>query len=407
MAFDRILLALAAAMCCSVAVAGLNEGLDALRRNDFASAARELRPLAEAGDAEAQYRIGLMYEYGKGYPQDKAQGIVWLRKAAGHNHAAAQTELGILYVTGDGVTEDDAQAVAWFQKAAPLGNTTAQYNLGLLYAKGQGVKLDVAQAIAWWRKAAAQGMTVAQFKLGVAYENGEGVAPDPVLALANYTIAARSGNKEYAEYRDDIARQLTPEQRRTATTMADAWTVGQPMPGAATSGAATVTAAAAPVKDRCSATGMLGGEKFTVTHCVISLYGDQHSVAIWFNEDPVTPQEAESFQLSSYADGAKGGKPRTMATIMFCPGGGQAAASAAAVKTIDLNTNHAKSPLAGVQWVVEATRDLRVEKMTGDIRPGGTLSGRIVGARDKTSFTFDFDLDLPANDAAAGMSCGK
>jgi len=91
MAFDRILLALAAAMCCCVAVAGLNEGLDALRRNDFASAARELRPLAEAGDAEAQYRIGLMYEYGKGYPQDKAQGIVWFRKAAGHNHAAAQT----------------------------------------------------------------------------------------------------------------------------------------------------------------------------------------------------------------------------------------------------------------------------------------------------------------------------
>ena len=305
------------------------------------------------------------------------------------------------------MTEDDAQAVAWFQKAAPLGNATAQYNLGLLYAKGQGVKLDVAQAIAWWRKAAAQGMTVAQFKLGVAYENGEGVARNPVLALANYTIAARSGNKEYAEYRDDIARQLTPEQRRTATTMADAWTVGQPMPGAATSGAATVTAAAAPVKDRCSATGMLGGEKFTATHCVISLYGDQHSVTIWFNEDPVTPQEVESFQLSSYADGAKGGKPRTMATIMFCPGGGQAAASAAAVKTIDLNTNHAKSPLAGVQWVVEATRDLRVEKMTGDIRPGGTLSGRIVGARDKTSFTFDFDLNLPAKDAAAGMSCGK
>jgi TPR repeat protein len=397
MAFDRILLALAAALCCGVAVAGLNEGLDALRRTDFASAARELRPLAEAGDAEAQYRIGLMYEYGKGYPQDKAQGIVWFRKAAGQNHAAAQTELGILYVTGDGVTQDDAQAVAWFQKAAPLGNTTAQYNLGLLYAKGQGVKLDVAQAIAWWRKAAAQGMIVAQFKLGVAYENGEGVARDPVLALANYTIAARSGNKEYAEYRDDIARQLTQEQRRTAITMADAWTVGQPMPGAA----------GAPVKDRCSATGMLGGEKFTATHCVISLYGDQHSVAIWFNEDPVTPQEAESFQLSSYADGSKGGKPRTMATIMFCPGGGQATASAAAVKAIDLNTNHAKSPLAGVQWVVEATRDFRVEKMTGDIRPGGTLSGRIVGARDKTSFTFDFDLNLPAKDAAAGMSCGK
>src|SRR5450432_680271 len=81
MAFSRTLLALAAALCCSGALAGLQEGLDALRRNDFATAAKELRPVAERGDAEAQYRIGLMYEYGKGYPQDKVQGIVWFRKA--------------------------------------------------------------------------------------------------------------------------------------------------------------------------------------------------------------------------------------------------------------------------------------------------------------------------------------
>ena len=87
----RALLVVTVALCCNVAVAGLDEGLDALRRNDFAAAAKELRPLAERGDAEAQYRIGLMYEFGKGYPQDKAQGIVWFRKAAGHNHAAAQT----------------------------------------------------------------------------------------------------------------------------------------------------------------------------------------------------------------------------------------------------------------------------------------------------------------------------
>jgi uncharacterized protein len=405
MAFSRTLLALVAALCCSGALAGLQEGLDALRRNDFATAAKELRPVAERGDAEAQYRIGLMYEYGKGYPQDKVQGIVWFRKAADQDHASAQTELAIIYATGDGVKEDDALAFAWFQKAAPLGNMTAQYNLGLLYAKGQGVKLDNAQAIAWWRKSAAQGMTVAQFKLGVAYENGEGVGKDPVLALANYAIAARGGYQEYVEYRDDIAKQLTQEQRRTALAMADAWTVGQPMPGSTSPlGAA---AGAAPLKTRCSATGTMGGERFTATHCVASVYSDTHSVAIWFNEDPITPQEAENFQLSSYASGDKGGKPRTMVTIMFCPGGGQATASAGAVKSIDLNTNHAKSPLTGIQRSVQSPKDFKVEKMTGDIQPGGTLSGKIVGSLEKTSFNFDFDVNLPAKDAAAGLSCGK
>src|SRR6185312_3991467 len=118
--------------------------------------------------------------------------------------------------------------------------------------------------------------------------------------------------------------------------------------------------ATAPVRTRCSATGSMGGEKFTATHCVASLYGDQRSVAIWFNEDPITPQEAEDFQMSSYASGAKGGKQRTMATIMFCPGGGQATASPAAVKSIDINTNHAKSPLVGIQRVVEAANDFKV-----------------------------------------------
>ncbi len=401
------LLALSAMLCCGAVVAQLTEGLDALRKSDYATAERELRPLAERGEPEAQYRIGLMYEFGKGYPQDKARGIVWFRKAAGQNHAAAQTELAIIYATGDGVAQDNMQAFDWFQKGATLGNPTAQYNLGLLYAKGQGAKLDNAQAIAWWRKAAAQGMTVAQFKLGVAYENGEGVTKDPLLAYVNYAIAARSGNNEYIGYRDDIAKQLTPAQAKSGLAAADTWTVGQPTPTSVAASDVATPAASAPVTTRCLTRGSMGGERFTATNCVVSLYGDQHSVAIWFNEDPITPQEAENFQMSSYADGAKDGKQRTMATIMFCPGGGQAMASPAAVKSIDINTNHAKSPLAGIQRVAEAPKDFKVEKMAGDLKPGGTLSGKIVGNVDKTVFNFDFDVNLPAKDAAAGMSCGK
>jgi len=404
----RTLLALLAVLCCSAAVAGLKEGYAALARKDYTTAMKEYRPLAERGNAEAQYRVGRMYEFGQGVPQDKAQGIAWIRKAAAQNHADAQQELGVIYATGDGVKQDDVQAVAWFRKAATQGDATAQYNLGLLYAKGQGVAKDYAQAIAWWRQSAAQGNEDAQFKLGVVYHTGQGVSKDEVLALANATIAARGGDKENVEYRDEIAKELTPEQRRSAKALADAWKVGQPMPGSATTVAAaagTTAAGTAPVKTRCSATGTMGGEKFAATNCAVSLYGDQHSVAIWFNEDAITPAEAESFHTSSYADGTKGGKQRTMAIIMFCPGGGKETAAASAVKSIDLNTNNAKSAMVGIQRVVEAPKDFKVEKMTGDIKPGGTLSGKIVGNLDKTAFTFDFELSLPAKDAAAGMSC--
>ena len=407
----RALLALSVLFCSTAAMAGLKEGYAALSKKDYVTAANEYRPLAERGDPEAQYRIGRMYEFGNGYPQDKAQGIAWIRKAAAQGHVDAEQELGVVYATGDGVKQDDVQAVTWFRKAAEHGDATAQYNLGLLYAKGQGVARDYAQAADWWRKSATKGNADAQFKLAVVYHTGQGAARDEVFALANATIAARNGDKENIDYRNEIAKPLTPEQRRRATALANAWKVGQPMPGsAATSGSAsgaTAAAATAPVKTRCSATGLMGGERFTATHCVASLYGDQHSVAIWFNEDAITPQEAESFQTSSYASGDKGGKQRTMAIIMFCPGGGKETASAAAVKSIDLNTNHARSPMAGIQRVVQAPRDFKVEKMTGEVKPGGALSGKIAGNLDKTTFTFDFELNLPAKDAAAGMSCGK
>ena len=406
---SRMFLLIVLAMFSRSGIAGLQEGLDALRKGDYAVAAKELRPLADRGDAEAQYRIGLMYEFGKGFAQDKAQMMVWLGKSAAQGHPAAQTELGVIYATGDGVPQNDVKAVSWFRKGASQGNATAQYNLGLLYAKGTGVRNDDAQAISWFRKAAEQGQLNAQFKLGVAYENGEGVTKDDVLAYANYAIAARNGYKEAAQYRDGIAAKLGAAELREGKALAAAWEEGKPMPARTTAGGTSVggAAAAAQAPDKCSASGTMEGEKFAATHCAVALYIDQHSVAIWFNEEAISPEESQAFQVSSYVGEAKGGKQRTQMQIMFCPGGGAASASAAAVKSIDLTTNHAKSPLAGIQWVVESPKDFRVEKMTGEVKPGGRLTGKIVGSRSKTTWNLDFDVTLPAKDAAAGMSCGK
>jgi TPR repeat protein len=419
MILRRLPLIAAAALAVALpARATLDDGLDALRHNDYARAVKELRPLADKGNAEAQYRVGLMYEFGKGYPRDMAKGIAWLARAGNQGHTGAQQELGVIYNEGDGVARDDAKAVAWFRKAAERGNPTAQYNLGLMIAKGTGAPQSDAGAIAWWRKSAAQGLAIAQFKLGVAYENGQGVAKDPALAYANYAIAARNGSDDGAAYRDDIGKTLSPAQRRGAEAIANAWQTGDAMPtslaaaspkgSGATSGwggaAAAPTAAAAAHKDSCTAKGALEGDAFTATHCAVALYGDQHSVAIWFNEQPIGADEAEGFALSSYAKADPGGKQRTLVQVMFCPGGGKDVANAAAVKAIDLNTNHAKSPLDGVQWSLVPT-DFKVEKLAGKLEPGGVLAGRISGHKGKTTFVLDFDLALPQKDAAAGMGC--
>ncbi|MFT5446561.1 MAG: hypothetical protein ACI9DC_001730 [Gammaproteobacteria bacterium] len=92
-------------------LADFSEGLAAAQRGDFATAMREWRPLAEAGNAYAQTSLGNMYANGNGVPEDDAEAVKWYRLAAAQGNADAQTNLGVMYDKGQGVPEDDAEAV--------------------------------------------------------------------------------------------------------------------------------------------------------------------------------------------------------------------------------------------------------------------------------------------------------
>lgn len=170
-------------------------------------------------------------------------------------------------------------------------------------------------------------------------------------------------------------------------------------------------AAPAHAQNKCTATGVMAGEKFSAGHCAVAFMDDQRSVTIWFNESPITPQEVAAFQQSAFADSTKGGKERTMLLVAFCPGGGKPAAAAGAIKSLDLNLTHAKSAMAGAQWVVQAPKEFKVDRIAGEVKAGGKLAGRITGSRtsDGRPYAWDltFDLTLPANEAASGVTCGK
>ena len=62
--------------------AGLDEATAAYQRGDYATALRELRPLAEQGNANAQYKLGFMYDRGLGVPQDYSKAHMWFNLAA-------------------------------------------------------------------------------------------------------------------------------------------------------------------------------------------------------------------------------------------------------------------------------------------------------------------------------------
>lgn len=119
--------------------------------------------MAQRGDADAQFRLGLLYANRKGAEQDYAQAEHWYRKAAEQNHPLANFNLGMMQANGHGMPPDRAKALAWIQKAADLGDAGAQYTLGVSHQRlvMEGVSVDPAQsridAYKWFHLAAAQG----------------------------------------------------------------------------------------------------------------------------------------------------------------------------------------------------------------------------------------------------------
>ena len=105
--------------------ADFQKGVAAYDSGDFATALREWRPLAEKGDADAQFNLGVMYSKGQGVPQDYKTAVKWYTLAAEQGVASAQTNLGHIYDKGQGVPQDYKTALKWFTLAAEQGHTHA------------------------------------------------------------------------------------------------------------------------------------------------------------------------------------------------------------------------------------------------------------------------------------------
>ena len=137
--------------------ADFNKGVIAAQNGDWATALKEWKPLAEQGLAVAQYNLGLMYEKGKGVPQDdKEAARLWIL-AAEQGYVDAQYNLGVMYNNGNGVPQDYEEAVRWYQLAAEQGDAKAQGNLGAMYAFGKGVIKDYVYAHMWGNIASMNG----------------------------------------------------------------------------------------------------------------------------------------------------------------------------------------------------------------------------------------------------------
>ena len=122
--------------------ADLQSGIAAYKDKRYDDAYEQLLPLADGGDAMAQYFVGQMHNYGLGQQTDEDKAAVYYHLAAEQGLAQAQVALADHYYWSTrsvAKSEDDKRACAWSMKAAKQGHPEAYLLLSFQYCSGRGV----------------------------------------------------------------------------------------------------------------------------------------------------------------------------------------------------------------------------------------------------------------------------
>ena len=198
------------------ALADLYQGWEKYQANDFAGALAEFQPLADEGDAVAQFFMALMHANGQGVKQDDKKVVEWYTKSAEQGYPLAQNNLGVLYQNGQGVEQNYETALEWYRAAVQNDLADAQTNLGVMYANGHGVTQDFVEAFKWFKLAAEQGDVRSQFNLGFMYDSGQGVEKDIKYAYMWVAIAGANGHENGDEAIELLEKEMSKKEIRQA-----------------------------------------------------------------------------------------------------------------------------------------------------------------------------------------------
>lgn len=173
----------------------LEQAKTAFTAGNYAHALQQLKPLAEAGNPEAQYLLGHMLDLGLGAEPDPRKALSWWLKAAEKDHPAALHRAGLAYLEGRGVDFDPPRGVALLKQAAFWGYHPAEASLGQALLVGTLGSGFVPEALRWLSCAAEGGNREAAELVGVVYANGtEETVPDLLQAVKFLRLAEALGS---------------------------------------------------------------------------------------------------------------------------------------------------------------------------------------------------------------------
>jgi TPR repeat protein len=181
--------------------------------------------LANQGNAEAQYHVGMMHNNGIGTPQDPKQAFEWFQKAAAGNDPLGAYKLGCYYAGqfAGVVPTDPNEALKYKLVAAKAGYALAQQDVASVYHR-QG---NPEEALKWWKAAGDQGEPGALYSLSMAHAAGIGTPKDFSLSYAYYKLSKRAPKKNV----DEMASVLSKPELEKAEKLVSEW---RPQPTALT-----------------------------------------------------------------------------------------------------------------------------------------------------------------------------
>lgn len=154
--------AIAVAATSQLSAQTVKAGIEAWQRANYAAAVEIWRPLAEQGDADAQFNLGQAYRLGRGVPTNLAAAKGWFERAANQGHVDAETTLGLLLFENG----DRSEGLKWLKKAADAGEARALLVYGTALVNGDSVARNPTLGYAYVSRSAAEGLQPARDTLG-------------------------------------------------------------------------------------------------------------------------------------------------------------------------------------------------------------------------------------------------
>lgn len=190
--FTKLLILVCVAVSLTIAAFAQNYdyAVEAYQADDYAEALPIFQELADAGDDDAMWYLGKLYDNGWGVEQSDTLAFNWFKKSAELGDSDAMWEVAIFFDTGQGIEADQKSAFKWYLKAAEAGRVSAMTVVGARYEDGDGVRSSTKKAFKWYLRAAEGGDAAGQAYAGFGYEFGEGVRASEEDALYWYTQSA-------------------------------------------------------------------------------------------------------------------------------------------------------------------------------------------------------------------------